>query len=221
MSTIVPVPKQAAITSLNDYRPIALTPVIMKCLERLVLHHIKAALPLTLDPHQYAYRANRSTDDVISIALHTVLCHLEHQGTHVRLLFLDFSSAFNTILPSRLFSKMSGLGIQHNICLWIKDFLTEPHFRPQSVRMGLHTSSTLTISTWVPQGCVLSPFLYSVYTNDCIPLYNTNTIIKFADDTTVVGLITRGDESASREEIKRLMGWCTENNLALNIKKTK
>ncbi len=147
MSTIVPVPKQAALTSLNDYRPIALTPVIMKCLERLVLHHIKAALPLTLDPHQYAYRANRSTDDVISIALHTVLCHLEHQGTHARLLFLDFSSAFNTIFPNRLFSKMSGLGIQHNICLWIKDFLTEPHFRPQSVRMGLHTSSTLTIST--------------------------------------------------------------------------
>ncbi len=217
-STIVPVPKLAAITSLNDYRPIALTPVIMKCLERLVLHHIKTALSPTMDPHQYAYRANRSTDDAISIALHTVLCHLEHQGTYVRMLFLDFSSAFNTILPSRLFSKMSDLGIQYNICLWIKDFLTE---RPQSVRMGLHNSSTLTISTGVPQGCVLSPFLFSLYTHDCIPLHNNNTIIKFADDTTVVGLITRGDESAYREEIKKLIEWCTENNLALNIKKTK
>ncbi len=165
-STIVPVPKQAAITSLNDYRPIALTPVIMKCLARLVLHHIKTALPPTLDPHQYAYRANRSTDDAISIALHTVLCHLEHQGTYVRLLFLDFSSTFNTILPSRLFSKMSDLGIQYNICLWIKDFLTD---RPQSVRMGQHNSSTLIISTGVPQGCVLSPYLFSLYTHDCIP----------------------------------------------------
>ncbi len=102
-STIVPVPKLAAITSLNG--AIALTPVIMKCLERLVLHHIKTALPPAMDPHQYAYRPNRSTDDAISIALHTVLCHLEHQGTYVRLLFLDFSSAFNIILPSRLFSK--------------------------------------------------------------------------------------------------------------------
>ncbi len=186
----------------------------LKCLERLVLHHIKTALSPTMDPHQYAYRANRSTDDAISIALHTVLCHLEHQGTYVRLLFLDFSSAFNTILPSRRFSKMSDLGIQYNICLWIKDFLTE-------VRMGPHNSSTLTISTGVPQGCVLSLFLFSLYTHDCIPLYNNNTIIKFADDTTVVGLITRGDESAYIEEIKKLMEWCTENNLALYIKKTK
>ncbi|KAL0150918.1 hypothetical protein M9458_053837 [Cirrhinus mrigala] len=87
--------------------------------------------------------------------------------------------------------------------------------------MGPHNSSTLTISTGVPQGCVLSPFLYSLYTYDWIPSYNTNIIIKFADDTTVVGLITGGDESAYREEIKRLMVWCTENNLALNIKKTK
>ena len=52
-STIVPVPKQTAITSLNNYRPLALTPVILKCLERLVLQHIKAALPPTLDPNQY------------------------------------------------------------------------------------------------------------------------------------------------------------------------
>ncbi len=109
--------KSTVVTSFNDYRPIVLTPVIMKCLERLVLHHIKTTLPPTLDPHQYAYRANRSTDDAISITLHTVQCHLEHQGTYARLLFLDFSSAINTILPSRLFSKMSDLGIQYNICL--------------------------------------------------------------------------------------------------------
>ncbi|KAI2645161.1 RNA-directed DNA polymerase from mobile element jockey [Labeo rohita] len=189
-SIIVPVPKHAASTSPNDYRPIALTSVIMKSMERLVLHRIKADLSPTLDPDQYAYRANRSKDDAISAVLHTVLCHLEHQGSYARLLFLDFSSAFNTVLPNRLFTKMSDLGFQHNICLWIKDFLTE---QPQSVRMGSHNSSTLTISTGVPQECVLSPFLYSLYTYDCIP----------------------------SEEIKRLMVWCTENNLALNIKKTK
>ncbi|KAI2667379.1 RNA-directed DNA polymerase from mobile element jockey [Labeo rohita] len=176
----------------------------MKSLERLVLHRIKADLSPTLDPDQYAYRANRSTDDAISAVLHTVLCHLEHQGSYARLLFLDFSSAFNTVLPNRLFTKMSDLGLQHNICLWIKDFLTE---RPQSVRMGPHNSSTLTISTGVPQGCLLSPFLYSLYSYDCIPSYNANIIIKFVDDTTVVGLITGGDKSAYREEIKRLMVW--------------
>jgi hypothetical protein len=45
--------------------------------------------------------------------------------------------------------------------------------------------------------------------------------VKFADDTTVLGLITKGDESAYREEVHRLTEWCSENNLSLNIKKTK
>lgn len=157
---MVPVPKQTAVTSLNDYRPVALTPVIMKCFERLVLNHIKAGLQPTLDPHQYEYRSKRSTDDAICTALHTVLHHLEQPGTYAWL-FMDYSSAFNAILPSRLFSKMLNLGIQHNICLWLKDFLTS---RPQSVRMPPHHSSTLILSTGAPQGCVLSPFLYSLYT---------------------------------------------------------
>ncbi|XP_029351627.1 uncharacterized protein LOC115037317 isoform X2 [Echeneis naucrates] len=49
-STIIPVPKKSSIASLNDYRPVALTPVIMKCFERLVLQHIKDYLPQTSTP---------------------------------------------------------------------------------------------------------------------------------------------------------------------------
>ena len=69
MATIVPVPKKAKLTELNDYRPIALTSVIMKCFERLVKDHITSTLPDTLDPLQFAYRPNRSTRDAIAITL--------------------------------------------------------------------------------------------------------------------------------------------------------
>ncbi|KAI3366907.1 hypothetical protein L3Q82_009551 [Scortum barcoo] len=62
--------------------------------------------------------------------------------------------------------------------------------RPQAVRMGSTTSSTLTLNTGAPQGCVLSPLLYSLFTHDCVATHSSNTIIKFADDTTVIGLIT-------------------------------
>ena len=68
-ATIVPVPKKAKVTELNDYRRVALTSVIMKCFERLVKDHITSTLPDTLDQFQFAYRPNRSTDDAIAITL--------------------------------------------------------------------------------------------------------------------------------------------------------
>jgi hypothetical protein len=76
---IVLVPKNAKVTELNDYRLIALTSVIMKCFERLVKDHITSNLPDTLDPHQFAYCPNRSTDDAIAITLHTALSQLDKQ----------------------------------------------------------------------------------------------------------------------------------------------
>jgi hypothetical protein len=71
MATIIPVPKKAKVTELNDYRPAALTSESMKCFERLVKDHITSTLPVTLDPLQFAFRPNRSTDDAIAITLHT------------------------------------------------------------------------------------------------------------------------------------------------------
>ena len=82
MYTIVPVRKKAKVTELNDYRPIALTSVIMKCFERLVnKNHITSTLPNTLDPRQLVYRPNRVTDDAIAIVLHTALSHLGKGNT--------------------------------------------------------------------------------------------------------------------------------------------
>ncbi|KAK1792524.1 hypothetical protein P4O66_012462, partial [Electrophorus voltai] len=69
-TTIVPVPKKPMVSCLNDYRPVALTSIIMKCFERLVMRHIKTQRPPSLDPLQFAYPSNRSMDDAISTTLH-------------------------------------------------------------------------------------------------------------------------------------------------------
>ena len=60
---------------------------------------------------------------------------------------------------------------------------------------------------------MLSPLLYSLFTHDCAARHDSNTIIKFADDTTVVGLITDNDETAYRVEVRDLSWWCQNNNL--------
>lgn len=215
---IVPLPKQSQVTGLNDYRPVALTPIPAKCMERLVIKYIKAATPPSHDPYQFAYRENRSTEDAIAIVLHTLLEHLEHKNTYARLLFVDYSSAFNTIRPYSLRPKLHLLGLNTTLCNWIVDFLTN---RTQSVRVGNNTSSTLAINTGAPQGCVLSPLLYTLYTHDCSASSPSNLIVKFADDTTVLGLISNDDEMDYRNEVQHLASWSDNNNLVLNIKKTK
>jgi hypothetical protein len=73
----------------------------MKGFERLVMAHINTIMMETLDPLQFAYRPNRFTDDAISFLLHTALSHLEKRNTYVRMLFIDYSSAFNAIVHYR------------------------------------------------------------------------------------------------------------------------
>ena len=134
------------------------------------------------------------------------------------MLFIDYSSAFNTIVPSKLVIKLETLGLDSALCNWVLDFLTG---RPQVGRVGNNISSPLILNIGAPQGCVLSSLLYSLFTHDCTQRHNSNTIIKFADDTTVVGLITDNDETAYREEVRDLTVWCKDNNLSLNVIKTK
>ncbi|KAL0195166.1 hypothetical protein M9458_008738, partial [Cirrhinus mrigala] len=210
-STIIPVPKKPKTTGFSDYRPVALTSVVMKSFERLVLAYLKDITGPLLDPLQFAYRANRSVDDAVNMGLHYILQHLDKPGTYARILFVDFSSAFNTIILDILQIKLSQLSVPTSICQWITNLLTD---RQQLVRLGKLTSGTRTISTGAPQGCVLSPLLFSLYTNDCTSKDPSVKLLKFADDTTVIGLIWDGNESAYRQEIDH-------NNLELNTLKTK
>ncbi|KAI4873905.1 hypothetical protein NFI96_008067 [Prochilodus magdalenae] len=89
------------------------------------------------------------------------------------------------------------------------------------VKLAGINSFSLTLSTGAPQGCVLSPLLYSLYTHECTARHSSNVIIKFADDTTIVGQISNNNKEAYREEVSFLTHWCRESNLSLNANKTK
>jgi hypothetical protein len=117
------------------------------------------------------------------------------------MLFIDYSSVLNTIVPSKLITKLRTRGLNTTLCNWILDFQTG---RSQVVRVGNITPAKLILVTGAPRGCVLSPLLYSLLTQDCTARHRSDTIIKFADDTTVVGLITDNHETAYREEIRYL-----------------
>ncbi len=68
---------------------------------------------------------------------------------------------------------------------------------------------------------MLSPLLFMLQTHDCTAKLSSKHIIKFADDTSVVGLISNNDETRYREEVAQLAEWCGANNLSFNVGKTK
>ncbi|KAI3361554.1 hypothetical protein L3Q82_013689 [Scortum barcoo] len=102
---------------------------------------------------------------------------------------------FNTVILDKLTLKLHNLGLPSSLCHWIRDFLTN---RPQVVRIRDNTLSTLVLNTGTPQGCVLSPALF--------------TLSLSSPDN---------DETHYREEIQHLTQWCSNNNLVLNTSKTK
>ena len=218
-AVIVPVPKKSKISGLNDYRPVALTSVVMKVFERLVLQFLRNATESLTDPMQFAYKANRSVDDAVSMTLHKILQHLETSKSYARILFLDFSSAFNTIIPQRLYDKLlNNLHIDQSMCNWLLDFLLD---RAQVVRVGGLVSDKLILNTGAPQGCVLSPLLFTLFTDDCRSNSESVIIAKFSDDTTMSGLISNDDEDLYRQGVDMMVSWCQRNNLILNVSKTK
>lgn len=68
----------------------------------------------------------------------------------------------------------------------------------------------------IPTGLDLSPLLYPLDTYDCLINHRTNIIVKYADDTNVVGLISDEDDTAFREEVENVSCWCSKNNLKLS-----
>ena len=93
-----------------------------------------------------------------------------------------------------------------------------------SVKSGDHAiqSSTLITNTGAPQGTVLAPILFSIYTNDCTSTYNNIPIIKYADDTSIQALITTNDDLYNyKNEVLKFVDWCDSHFLKLNVRKTK
>ena len=163
-------------------------------------------------------RKNRGVEDATITVLNAIHEHLDKQGTYVRALMVDFSWAFNTVIPSILVAKLDTLSVPIHICRWIWDFLTD---RRQCVYVNGEYSGVTTINTGAPQGCVLSPALFTIYTNDSSSHSYKCLIVKYADDTVLIGFVTGDDESDYRQEISRFTKWCDDHNLLLNVTQTK
>ncbi len=217
-ATTVPAAKTTCPKTLNDFRPIALTSLVMKSFEKLIKEEVVIRTEHLFDPLQFAYRTKGGVRDATLTLLTYIYCHLQGSNSHGRLLFVYFSSAFNTIQPHLLVQKLTDqFFLDNSIVDWMPDFLT---CVTQRVRVNDELSDLSVTSTGSPQGCVLSPLLYIMYTNDCRSTYVNCHILKFADSMVTASLLNK-DEFSHGPVVDDFMTWRQDSFLVVNVSKTK
>ena len=100
------------------------TAVLMKCFESIIKKHICNHIHGMLDNHQFAYKECRCVEDAVTTLLDTVGAHLDKTKTYCRVLFIDFTSAFNTIQPHVMLNKLHEMKVNGNLIRWIYSYLT-------------------------------------------------------------------------------------------------
>ena len=135
-----------------------------KCLERILLKYLLPEIEDNLDPYQCSYRKNKSTEYATLRYNNLVVEHLENKNAYVRSVFIDFSSAFNTLKPDIVINKLRTLNVSPILCKFILDFLTNREQLRVRINDNIILSSVLSISTGAPQGCVLSLLYCLLYT---------------------------------------------------------
>ena len=138
-----------------------------------------------------------------------------------RVLFIDFTLAFNSMQIHTLLQRLIDIGVNGGIIHLVRDFLSN---RPQQVCVNDIRSDITVLNTGAPQGTILSPLLFSLYTNEFQLDQEKFSLFKYADDMALVALLKKGDtvgEDAYRGHVSSLHDWCDASSLEMNIGKTK
>ena len=217
ISPIAKVPRPSQPT---DYRPISVTPVMSRTLEKCVVRrYIYPALtrppPQLSFDDQFAFRPTGSTTAAIIALLHTVRSLLS-TNAYVHVIAFDFSKAFDTVRHETMMSKMASLELPDNIYNWLHDFFTSRH---HCTRYAGQCSTVAEIKASVIQGSGVGPSSYIITAGDLHPITPGNRLFKFADDTYLV--VPAVNTNTRTMEIGHIRAWAAANNLARNCSKSK
>jgi len=221
-SRISPVPKVDNPRECDDYRPIAILPMLSKVYERLVLSQIKEHIDRHNILHERisGYRKGHSTTTVLLRFRDDILRAMK-RGELTMAIFADFSKAFDTVDHTRIVKKMHNMGFSKHFLHWILSYIGE---RRQFVQINDKTSELVDVQFGVPQGSILGPVLFNFYANDLNDIHDC-TAFQYADDTTFIKHCAPSDLDTTVGELNSTMraleGWSSNSNLLLNAKKTK
>lgn len=180
---ITPLPKTNNPVNFSDLRPISILPTVSKVLEKIMNYQIRRyldshnLLPQTQSGFRQSYSCTTAllniTDDILEAT---------DNGKSTALVLLDYSKAFDTIDHELLFAVLYHLGFSNNAVQLFKNYFYK---RSQRVKVQSNFSESRQITQGVPQGSILGPLLYTIYTSNFCKFIKYSSIHMYADDTQI------------------------------------
>ena len=220
IAKVVPIFKSGCKSNVENYRPISVLSIVSKIIERAVHDQLYSHLTVNnlLSSSQSGFRSQYSTATTIIDVQDYILNNMD-EGKVTGAIFLDLKKAFDTVDHQLLINKLMNYGISSIELKWFKSYLNG---RKQSVKIGSSLSSLMSIDIGIPQGSILGPLLFIIFVND-LPNNVVCKAVMYADDTSL--LVSSSDplslQNSLNYNLNLIARWFKENNLTLNLDKTK
>ena len=199
---------------LKSYRPVSLTSVVGKLMERILHNFLSIYIRsnLLISDVQHGFISGRSTTSNLLEYLNEVT-RMVDQRNSIDVLCIDLARAFDTVSHDKLLYKLSKIGIGGKLLRWFRSFITG---REQCVRVNRSTSPFIAVTSGIPQGTILGPLFFIIYIDGLSRLV-TNKINLYADDSKLYGLAnTDFDKNIFQTDINRICEFCRLWQLRIN-----
>ncbi len=202
----------------KNYRPISLTSVLCKVMEKVVrgtlLDHL--AGNLLISPHQHGFLARHSTTTQLIEFLSWVTEQAD-AGNAVDIIYLDIAKAFDSVSHLKLLARLRQYGVSGDLLAWIKAFLTD---RKQKVCLSDASSGWSPVTSGVPQGSVLGPILFLIFINEMVEAAAPANIKLYADDAKIYGLANTPQQAEIiADSMQNVKLWASRWQLNLAVQK--
>ncbi|XGW23236.1 hypothetical protein V3C99_005461 [Haemonchus contortus] len=221
-SFVTPALKKEPSCDPANYRPVSITSLFCRLFEKTIKEHILeyAAVNRIIPRVQHGFVPGRSVETNMIESLEDWTAVLDN-GRRCDVIYFDFAKAFDRVPHRRLLHKLEMLGFHPTLVSWISDFL---HGRTFQVRVGQSFFESRRVLSGVPQGGVLSPVLFNIYTAEIPFLFDglDVTTKMYADDVKIYKVITEAkDQERLQTAIDILSDWAKRWQLPLAPQKTK
>ena len=221
-ANVVPVYKKGGKGNVENYRPISLTCISVKVMERIMYDELFCRTHQLIDSRQNGFLKNNSCAMNMTRLIESVSTTLlQDLPTDIMIIYFDFAKAFDTVNHDLILNKLKyQYNIEGRMLNFFKSYLTN---RSQRVVLDNCTSDVVAVLSGVPQGSILGPLLFVLFINYIFFNIDENSSIGlYADDTKLWRKITTSaDCDILQRDIDTLNTWCIRNKMKFNTDKCK